>query len=119
MASAQSPKTKSKEGAGRGDWPERFDPLDPTIVDHFLEEVDAIRDRHPVSWNPSSPERRATENNRWDGFWMLSSYEDVSAAALDWRRYSAAEGACPVQYDLDVQRLVPLETDPPLHRDIR
>jgi cytochrome P450 len=41
------------------------------------------------------------------------------AAATNWRRYSSADGASPVQFDLDIMRMVPLETDPPLHRGIR
>jgi cytochrome P450 len=40
-------------------------------------------------------------------------------AAVDWSSYSSAEGATPVQFDLNILRMVPLETDPPLHRGVR
>lgn len=43
----------------------------------------------------------------------------MSTAAQNWKQYSSADGAAPVQFDLEVFRMVPLETDPPFHREVR
>jgi cytochrome P450 len=53
------------------------------------------------------------------GFWLMTRYKDVRAAGLDWKRYSNAGGAAPLQFDLEVFRNGFLETDPPLHTKIR
>jgi cytochrome P450 len=53
------------------------------------------------------------------GFWVLNAYQDVMDAAVNWNTYSSADGATPVQFDLNILRMVPLETDPPLHRGVR
>ena len=50
---------------------------------------------------------------------MLNAYQDVMDAAVNWGAYSSADGATPVQFDLNILRMVPLETDPPLHRGVR
>jgi cytochrome P450 len=90
-----------------------FSPLDPELAADFWPRVNALRDRCPVAW--STAPWSADDS----GFWLLNKYEDVMAAATNWRRYSSADGASPVQFDLDIMRMVPLETDPPLHRGIR
>jgi cytochrome P450 len=41
------------------------------------------------------------------------------AAATNWRTFSSADGVAVFQFPLDVLRLIPVETDPPLQRDIR
>lgn len=87
---------------------EEFDPLDPDLADSMWERTGEIRERCPISWSSAH-----------GGFWMINRYDDVWDAALNWQRFISAEGAVPVQFDLDVLRLIPLETDPPFHRDVR
>lgn len=87
---------------------EEFNPLDPELADVMWDRAAEIRERCPVSWSSAH-----------GGFWMINRYDDVWDAALNWQRFTSAEGAVPVQYDLDVLRLIPLETDPPLHREVR
>jgi cytochrome P450 len=90
-----------------------FTPLDPELAADFWPRINALREKCPVAYST------AHWNADDTGFWLLNKHEDVMAAATDWRTYSSAEGASPVQFDLDIMRMVPLETDPPLHRGIR
>jgi cytochrome P450 len=99
-------------GTSRGPL-EHFEPFDQELANSYAERVSAIRDRHPVAWSD------AAWSEKGSGFWLLTGFEDVSASGQDWQRFSSAQGAAPVQFDLDVFRMVPLETDPPIHRDIR
>lgn len=92
---------------------EHFEPFEQALADDYPARVSAIRDRCPVSWSESN--WSATDA----GFWLLTTFDDVSAAAQNWEHFSSAEGAAPVQFDLEVFRMIPLETDPPLHRSIR
>jgi cytochrome P450 len=67
----------------------------------------SLRDEHPVYHNPAR------------GFWALSRYDDVQAAARDWETYSNAAGVSLGEYahffgDGDL-----LETDPPVHTRLR
>ncbi|UIX29388.1 cytochrome P450 [Streptomyces sp. GQFP] len=91
----------------------RFGPLDPALAADFWPRTNDLRERCPVGWSdqPWSEGR--------EGFWVVNDYADVMAASTDWRGFSNAQGAAPVQFDLDVLRMIPLETDPPLHRGIR
>jgi cytochrome P450 len=90
-----------------------FSPLDPTLADDFWPRMNELREQCPVVHSSAhwSAEKA--------GFWLLNTYKDVMDAAVDWGSYSSADGATPVQFDLDILRMVPLETDPPLHRGVR
>jgi cytochrome P450 len=90
-----------------------FSPLDPALADNFWPTMNDMRERCPVAWSTA-------EWSSFDaGFWVINKYSDVMGAATNWGVYSSAEGASPIQFDLDILRMVPLETDPPLHRGIR
>src|SRR5438132_10547709 len=43
-----------------------------------------LRDEQPCHWNDEPGEGR--------GFWLLTRYADVKAAALDWHTFSSAQG---------------------------
>jgi len=49
------------------------------------------------------------------GFWVLARYDDVAAAAEDWRTYSSADGVLLPQPAGRRARQVALEQDPPEH----
>ncbi|MEZ5260228.1 MAG: hypothetical protein R2755_00270 [Acidimicrobiales bacterium] len=49
------------------------------------------------------------------GFWILSRFDDVAAAAEDWRTYSSAEGVLAPAPAGRRARQVALEQDPPEH----
>ncbi|MEX3738870.1 cytochrome P450 [Mycolicibacterium porcinum] len=90
-----------------------FSPLDPELADDFWPRINDLRDKCPVV---RSTAHWSAENS---GFWVLNKFQDVMDAAVNWNVYSSAEGAAPVQFDLNILRMVPLETDPPLHRGVR
>lgn len=90
-----------------------FEPLDPSLANEYHEVSADIRDRCPVAWSTGHWSERDT------GFWLVTGFPEVNAAALDHNRFSSQQGATPVQYDLDMLRLIPLENDPPLHKRLR
>lgn len=85
-----------------------FDVLDPELANTLWARIAEMRQHCPVAWSDQN-----------GGFWLLNRHEDVWAAAQNWQLFSSADGAAPVQFDLDIFRMIPLETDPPLHRGVR
>jgi cytochrome P450 len=92
---------------------EHFELYDQDLANHYPERVSAIRERCPVAWSD------AAWSEKDSGFWLLSAFDDVTSAAQEWRTFSSANGAAPIQFDLSVFRMIPLETDPPVHRNVR
>jgi cytochrome P450 len=91
-----------------------FFPLDPRIHDDFWNENTAVREKCPVGWATSY--WSMTEP---PGQWIINTYADAMNAASDWETYSSAGGVSSVQFPLESLRLIPVETDPPMHREIR
>src|SRR5277367_3806551 len=91
-----------------------FNPLDPALAADFWPRMNALRESCPVGWSDQVWHERGDR-----GFWVVNNYADVMAAATNPQAFINAQGATPVQFDLDVLRQIPLETDPPLHRQIR
>jgi cytochrome P450 len=102
----------SASGAFSG-YVEHFEPLDPELPNGYWEYSDGLRDTRPVV---RSDGHWSTEDT---GFWLLSRHDDVFHAAADWQTYSSANGATPVQFPVEMFRMIPLEVDPPLHRHVR
>jgi cytochrome P450 len=90
-----------------------FEPLDPELANSYHEVSAAARERCPVLWSTGHWAENST------GFWLVTGYPEVHDIALDHRRFSSQQGATPVQYDLDMIRLIPLENDEPLHKELR
>src|SRR5271156_4621 len=90
-----------------------FDPLDPSLAEPYHRVSAQIRQECPVAfsdghWSPDKP-----------GFWLVTGYPETDEIARDPRRFINGEGATPVQFDLDVVRLIPLENDEPMHKLMR
>jgi cytochrome P450 len=64
-----------------------------------------MRDQCPVLWS-----------DRYDGFWFVSRHEDVNRVLVDWEHFTAAEGT---NIPKQAMRMLPLEIDPPEHRQYR
>ena len=98
----------------------QFDPLDPALAEpdaglgggteRFWSVMRTIQQACPVA-----------HSDRHGGLWLLTRHEDVVQAGQDWETYSSEGGAGPIPFDDGGLgfKLVPLETDPPLHRGIR
>jgi cytochrome P450 len=82
-----------------------WDVLDPT---DYWERAEQLRALCPVAWTEAH-----------GGAWVLSSFEDVFAAARDWQRFSTKYGSGSVQIDTDFFGMSFLHSDPPLHPAIR
>jgi cytochrome P450 len=108
MSTVDTPAATSGDASG-------FNILSPELFDDFWPQINALRERCPVGWSEQAWDEAGTKH----GFWVINDYADVMAAATNWKAFSSADGAAPVQFDLDVLRMIPLETDPPLHRGIR
>ena len=90
-----------------------FAPLDPRVHDDYWNALTELREKCPVGWTTS--QWSMTQS----GQWVINTHRDVMAAATDWQTYSSAEGVSRVQLPLDILRLIPVETDPPTHREVR
>jgi cytochrome P450 len=71
---------------------------------------DALRQHCPVM-----------HSDKYGSFWMFTRYEDVQAAALDWRSYtSSVVGVTAIPIITPrTQPMLPIELDPPLHSRYR
>ena len=83
---------------------EHFDHLAPELGDHLPETLARMRSMCPVA-----------HSDRYDGFWVVTDYDDVLAVAQDWQTFSSAEGLTVPVAPIAVRNL-PVEIDPPLHR---
>lgn len=89
-------------------------PAGPKIHDDFWNLNTAIREKCPVGWATSYWSMSGPP-----GQWIINDYAGAMGAASSWETFSSAGGVSSVQLPLDVIRLIPVETDPPMHRDIR
>jgi cytochrome P450 len=90
-----------------------FAPLDQRVHDDYWNTMTQLRESCPVGWSTS----------QWgmtnSGQWVLNTHREVMAAAINWQTFSSADGVSTFQFPLDILRLIPAETDPPMHREIR
>lgn len=83
-----------------------FDHHDPAFVADPHPVLAAIRERSPI-----------IHSDRYGGFWLLSRYDDVTEAAIDWRRFTSSvvgTTVIPPSQPRDYPQL-PIELDPPKH----
>jgi cytochrome P450 len=88
----------------------RYSPFDPAIIVDPYPVYRELRDEAPVYW---SAEARS---------WVLSRYDDVSAALTDPTTYSSASGVYPTPPGVDMTELfLPMlvMSDPPRHTQLR
>jgi hypothetical protein len=105
--------SSSAEAAGDFVEPSQFHIYSDEVVNNFWPQTNHLRETCPVGRSEAS----------WSdfdfGYWFVNDFANVQKVGANWRGFSSAEGAAPVQFDLDIMRMIPLETDPPIHRDIR
>ena len=90
-----------------------FENYSPENVNRYTEQMNEIRNKCPVAWSDGHWSPKET------GFWLMTRYKDVRDIAMNWQQFTTAEGANPMQQDLTIYRMVPLEVDPPLHTQVR
>ena len=86
---------------------ERFDHLSPQLGPRLYETMEHMRAHHPVA-----------RSEKYGGFWIVSTYEDVLHVAQDWQTFSSAHGVT-VPFAPTPMPALPEMVDPPLHREYK
>jgi len=98
-----------------------LDDIDLTNPDAFVPGVPhdwftRLRREAPVVWHPD-------ENSVGGGFWAVTSYEHCVTVNRDWQTFSSMRGAVYLwdlpEAELEQQRMLMLNMDPPLHTRYR
>ena len=90
------------------DWcAHHFDFLAPDLATSLPETLDHMRAHHPVAWS-----------EKYGGFWVISSYEEVLRVAQDWETFSNEHGITVPSGPTSVPA-IPEQVDPPLHREYK
>ncbi len=87
-----------------------YSPFDPEVIADPYPVYRDLRHNAPVYWSPDA------------NSWVLSRYEDVSAALADPAAYSSASGIFPTPPGVDMTELflpMLIMTDPPRHTQLR
>jgi cytochrome P450 len=87
-----------------------FDHHDPRFVEDPEGVVAPIREQQPL-----------LHSDAHGGFWLLSRYEDVTGAALDWQSFTSAVPGVTIIPPSQPRTypLIPIELDPPAHTQYR
>jgi len=97
--------TRAGFGPLPDDWRRRhFDPNAPELAPRMYETLASLRGECPVA-----------RSDVYDGFWVVTKYEDVLATAQDWQTYSSAHGLTVPTAPIAIRNL-PVEVDPPVQR---
>ncbi len=83
---------------------EHFDHLSPELAADLHPTLTRMRSQCPVA-----------HSDRYDGFWVVTKYDDVLRVAQDWETFSSAHGLTVPVAPIAV-RNIPVEVDPPLQR---
>jgi cytochrome P450 len=84
-----------------------FDHLSPALGAELHETLARMRAMGPVAWSEEH-----------GGFWVVTGYEEVLAAAQDWETFSSAQGVNVPLSPVKVNA-IPEVVDPPLHRQYK
>ena len=84
-----------------------LDNTDPELLGRLFETLNEIRQTCPVAWSPA-----------FDGFWVLTRYDDVSKAARDFEDFTSASGIMIPATGASMP-VIPAEVDPPRHTALR
>ena len=87
-----------------------YSPFDPAVIEDPYPVYRELRDNAPLYWSPAA------------STWVLSRYDDVSAALLDPETYSSASGIFPTPPGVDMTELflpMLIMSDPPRHTQLR
>jgi cytochrome P450 len=86
---------------------EHFDHLSPELAADLHSTLARTRSLCPVA-----------HSDQYDGFWVVTDYDDVLRVAQDWGTFSSAHGLTVPVAPIAV-RNIPVELDPPLHREYK
>ena len=87
---------------------QKFDHWDPALSADPYPVYHRLRDQCPV-----------VHSDRHDGYWVLSRYQDVDAAARNPGTFSSTKISIPLEIGMGGLPLPPLDQDPPSHTRFR
>src|ERR1051326_1025856 len=105
--------------------PEGFDFTDPDLyIDRVpAAELAELRRAAPVWWNP---QQRGASGFDDEGYWVVTKHADVLAVSRDSGLWSSEKKTAIIRHgqqvteeSLQMQRLIMLTLDPPLHTKVR
>src|SRR6266567_8819999 len=105
--------------------PEGFDFTDPGLYVRRMPtgEFAELRRTAPVWWNP---QRRGASGFDDEGYWVVTKHADVLEVSRDSELYSSQKKTAIIRHaqqvteeSLEMQRLIMLNLDPPLHTKVR
>jgi cytochrome P450 len=67
-------------------------------------------------WKKMRVECPAIHSDQYGGFWFVTRHEDVNRVLVDWETFTTTNGT---NIPRQAMVMLPLETDPPLHRQYR
>jgi cytochrome P450 len=86
---------------------EHFDHMSPQLGRELHETMAHMRAHHPVA-----------HSDRYGGFWVINTYEEVLRVAQDWSSFSSAHGITVPSHETSMPA-IPEMVDPPLHREFK
>ncbi|TCJ31341.1 MULTISPECIES: cytochrome P450 [unclassified Parafrankia] len=100
--------TDAATGQLDAEWVEHhFDHLSPELARDLHPTLALARSRCPVA-----------HSDQYDGFWVVTGYEDVLRVAQDWETFSSELGIT-VPYTPTPMKILPVTIDPPLQRTFK
>lgn len=84
-----------------------FDHLAQELIDNLYPVLTRMRSSCPV-----------THSDEYGGYWVVTKYDEVLRVAQDWETFSSAFGLTVPASPIAVRNL-PVEIDPPLHREFK
>jgi cytochrome P450 len=84
-----------------------FDHMSPQLGRELHETMTYMRANHPVA-----------HSDKYGGFWIINTYEDVLRVAQDWASFSSAHGITVPSHETSMPA-IPEMVDPPLHREFK
>ena len=98
------------------DYRQDFDFNDPSFAEGYLEILSDLRENCPVA-----------RSNAGEGYWVVTRYDDVARVSREWETFSSAwpgeAGVGPGGFIINrpegIEPMLPIEMDPPRHREWR
>ncbi len=90
----------------------------PRAADYDPLDQETLRDPYPL-YSVFRESKPIARSDAFGGFWVLTRYSDVKAAAADTQTYSSASGGITIPPFGNPVPFIPIEVDPPRHAGFR
>ena len=93
-------------------------PEQVTVADYDPLDAEVLRDPYPL-YSEFRSAKPIARSDAFGGFWVITRYVDVKAAAADTVTYSSASGGITIPPFGNPVPFIPIEVDPPRHAGFR